>query len=325
MGLLDPLHHAARWRPIVPPFVVDRVLWRMRGGMVTAPDGTVWPLNFSERAIDKTRVLMHRQQALLDPAPRALRREPVVLPNCNAQWLRLPESRPGHVLLYFHGGAYLRGSTETHIGAISRFMRAGRIEAFSVDYRMEPQHPFPAWIDDAVDAYRYLLDQGIEPRRIAIGGDSAGGAIALALVQQIAEAQLPPAGCVVTISPWADLTCSGPSHIENVDNDVMFGPGIVAHTAEWLAAQGGVPADDPLLSPAFGTYTGAPPLRIDLSARELLRSDGEKVAEAYRRDGAEVELIEHPRAPHAWTALGGLAAARQTARDIGAFIGAHLA
>lgn len=324
MRLPAPIDHALRWRPVVPPFVVDRALRRMRGGMVTNADGTVRPLNFSERAIEKTRVLMHRQQSLLDPPPRALTREHVQLPNCTAQWLRLPQSRAGHVLLYFHGGAYLRGSTDTHIGALARFMRAGRVEALSVDYRMEPQVHFPAWVEDAVDSYRHLLDAGVRPGRIALGGDSAGGGVAMALVQRIAELGLPVPGCVTTISPWVDLTCSGPSHHENIDADAMFGPGVIDHTAEWLAAQAGVPRDHPLLSPAFGSYVGAPPLRIDLSAVELLRSDGELLADAYRRDGAPVDLVIHPTAPHAWTAIGGLSAARSTARDIGAFIDAHL-
>lgn len=326
MRLPAPLDHAARWRPVVPPIVVDRALRRMRGGVVVNPDGTVRPLNFSERAIDRTRALMHRQQTLLDPAPRALRREPVSLPHCTGEWLAMPESRQGFVLLYFHGGAYLRGSTHTHIGALARFMRAGRVQALSVDYRMEPQHHFPAWVEDAVDAYRHLLDdRRIAPGRIALGGDSAGGGVAMALVQRIAELGLPAPACVATISPWVDLTCSGPSHQENVDADAMFGPGLIEHTAIWLAEQAGVPRDHPLLSPAFGRYVGAPPLRIDLSAVELLRSDGELLADAYRRDGAAVDLVVHPSAPHAWTAIGGLAAARQTARDIGAFIDAHLA
>jgi monoterpene epsilon-lactone hydrolase len=324
MRVPAPIDHAARWRPVVPAVVVDRALRRMRGGMVTNSDGTTRPLNFSERAIDRTRVLMHRQQTLLDPPPRALTREPVTLPQCGAQWLRMPESRSGYVLLYFHGGAYLRGSTDTHIGALARFMRAGAVEALSVDYRMEPQHRFPAWIDDAVSAYRYLLDHGTAPDRIALGGDSAGGGIAMALVQRIAELGLAAPACVTTISPWVDLTCSGPSHTENVDADAMFGPGVIDHTAQWLAGQAGVPRDHPLLSPAFGSYVNGPPLRIDASAVELLRSDAERLAEAYRRDGASVDLVIHPTAPHAWTAIGGLRAARSTARDIGAFVQQHL-
>jgi epsilon-lactone hydrolase len=320
-----PVDHALRWRPVVPSIVVDRALRRMRGGVVINPDGTVRPLNFSERAIDRTRVLMHRQQTLLDPQPRAMRREQVALPHCTAEWLRMPESREGFVLLYFHGGAYLRGSTATHIGALARFMRAARAEACSVDYRMEPQHRFPAWVEDAVDAYRYLLDErGIDPARIALGGDSAGGGVAMALVQRIAELGLPAPACVTVISPWVDLTCSGPSHHENIDADAMFGPGLIEHTADWLAAHAGVARDHPLLSPVFGTYAGAPPLRIDVSAVELLRSDGELLADAYRASGANVDLHIHPSAPHAWTAIGGLGAARQSARDIGAFIDAHL-
>ncbi|MBO9533858.1 MAG: alpha/beta hydrolase [Solirubrobacteraceae bacterium] len=326
MRLPGPLDHLARWRPVVPPFVVDRALRRMRGGMVTNADGSVRPLNFSERAIDRTRVLMHRQQTLLDPSPRAMRRERIALPHCSAEWLTLPESRKGHVLLYFHGGAYLRGSTDTHIGALSRFMRAARVEACSVDYRMEPQHRFPAWVEDAVDAYRDLIEvRGIAPGRIAIAGDSAGGGVAMALLQQITALELPQPACAAVISPWDDLTCSGPSHAANVDADAMFGPGLIEHTAEWLAAQAGVERDDPLLSPAFGTYPGSPPLRIDVSAVEILRSDAELLADAYRASGAHVTLVEHPTAPHAWTAIGGLSAARQSAREIGAFIDRHLA
>lgn len=325
MRLPGPLDHLARWRPVVPPFVIDRALRRMRGGMVTNADGSVRPLNFSERAIDRTRVLMHRQQTFLDPQPAAMRRKRITLPHCTADWLTIPQSRTGYALLYFHGGAYLRGSTDTHIGALGRFMRAAGVEACSVDYRMEPQHRFPAWIDDAVDAYHYLLDErGLAPQHIALGGDSAGGGVTMALLQRITELGLPQPACAAVISPWVDLTCSGPSHRANIDADAMFGPGLIEHIAEWLAAQAGVPRDHPLLSPAFGTYRGAPPLRIDVSAVELLRSDAELLADAYRASGAEVQLVEHPSAPHAWTAIGGLAAARQTARDIGAFIANHL-
>ncbi len=299
-----PLAAATRWRPTVPGALIDRALFAGRGGMKTNPDGTVRPLNFSAPAMDKRRIEMERMQRLLDPAPVDLTRERVDLPNCHANWLALPESRHDHVLLYLHGGAYLRGSTDTHIGALSRFMRAGRVRAFSVDYRLEPYVHFPAWVDDAVDAYRHLLDAGIAPHRIAIGGDSAGGGLTLALLQQITTPGLPQPACAVVISPWADLTHSGDSYAQNVDTDAMFGPGIIEHTAEWLAAQAGVPADHPLLSPAFGSYVGSPPLRIDVSARELLRSDAELVAAAYRRDGARVDYHLHPTAPHAWTAIG---------------------
>lgn len=324
MPLARALTVAARWRPTVPAALIDRALFAGRGGMKTNPDGSVRPLNFSAPAMDKRRIEMERTQRLLDPAPAELTRERVELANCSAHWLALPESRHDHVLLYLHGGAYLRGSTDTHIGALSRFMRAGRVRAFSVDYRLEPYVHFPAWVDDAVDAYRHLLDAGIAPHRIAIAGDSAGGGLTLALLQQITALELPQPACAVVISPWADLTSSGPSYTENVDTDAMFGPGIIEHTADWLAEQAGVPADHPLLSPAFGSYVGSPPLRIDVSARELLRSDAEMVAAAYRRDGGTVDYHLHATAPHAWTAIGLLAAARRTCTEIGRFIDQHV-
>lgn len=289
------------------------------------PDPKFKEPSYSQRSIERTRVVMLRTQAFMDPPPRALRRETVALPNCTAHRLRLPESRPNHVILYFHGGAYLRGSTDTHIGAISRFMRAARCEALSVDYRMAPEHHFPAWLDDAVDAYRHLLDAGTPPGQIALGGDSAGGALALGLIQKIAELGLPQPGAAFVVSPWADFTSSGPSHTANVESEAMFGPGVIAHAANWLAEKAGVESNHPLLSPAFGSYPAdAPPLRIDVSAREALRSDSDLVAAAYRAGGATVLLAEHPSTPHAWTAIGVLRAARQTAREIGAFIEARL-
>lgn len=306
------------------PAVIDRVLRQGRGGVVVLDDGTVKPLNFSERAVERTRRDMLRLQRIVDPAPASMRSEPVQLPNCGAEHLKVPQSRAGHLLLYFHGGAYLRGGTGTHAGALARFMRAGGVEALSVDYRLAPQHHFPAWIEDAVDAYRHLLDSGYDPGQLALGGDSAGGAIAVSLLQELLRLELPLPACAFVISPWADLSCSGPSHQENIENDAMFGPGLVEHTALWLAEQAGMPRDHPLLSPAFGEYPGCPPLRIDLSAVELLRSDGELLAEAYRASGGQVELHEHANAPHAWTAIGTLPDARRTAKEIGEFIEQHL-
>lgn len=310
----------------MPASIVDRALRRERGGVHPwHPDPARKAPSYSERSIARTRAIRERQQTLLDPAPRGLLRSAVALPHCTAEALRLPGSRPGHVILYFHGGGYFWGSTDTHIGAISRFMRASRCEALSVDYRMAPEHQFPAWLDDGVDAYRYLLEAGTLPEHIAIGGDSAGGGLTLALIQQLAALDLPQPAAAFVISPWADLSVSGPSHTDNVETEAMFGPGVIPHAAAWLAEQAGLASDHPLLSPAHGTYPpGAPPLRIDVAALELLRSDADLVAAAYERSGSPVELVEHPTAPHAWTAVGGLRAARQTARDIGAFVDGHV-
>ena len=322
----DALDSALRWRPVVPELVIDRALRRGRGGVVPAePDAPRKPISYSAAAIQRTRVQMVRTQAIMDPPPRNMMRRTVQLPHCTAEHLSLPTSRTGHVLLYFHGGGFLRGQTDTHAGALARFMRAGRVDAFSVDYRLAPEDHFPSWLDDGLDAYRRLLDAGTNPSRIAFGGDSAGGGLALGLIQRLRQEGLPNPACAFVVSPWADMTSSGPSHRENIESEAMFGPGVIEETAAWIAQNAGVPANDPLLSPSFGTYVDAPPLRIDVSAREVLRSDAEMVADAYRRDNAPVDLVIHPSAPHAWTAIGVLRAARQTARDIGAFMDAHLA
>ncbi|MBJ7470983.1 MAG: alpha/beta hydrolase [Solirubrobacteraceae bacterium] len=321
------LRRIPTWRPPLPQAVIDRALLRERGGVHPwHPDPARTAPSYSVRSIQRTREAMERTQRIMDPAPRDLKRDQIQLPNCTAERLRVPESRAGRVILYFHGGAFLRGSTDTHIGAIARFMRASRCEAVSVDYRMAPEHQHPAWVDDAVDAYRHLTGElGITPDHIAVGGDSAGGSLALALLQRLHTEGLPQPAAAFVVSPWADLTCSGPSHTENSESEVMFGPGVIPHCAQWLADQAGVATDDPLFSPAFGTYTAdMPPLRIDVSTIEQLRSDAHRVEDAYRAGGATATLHEHPTAPHAWTAIGTLSAARQTAKDIGRFIDDHL-
>lgn len=314
-----------RLGPVLPEVVVTRALWRERGGVYPADPGAPQrPVDYSQPAIDRTRRRMLATQQLMDPAPRDLERSTIELPHCTAERLRVRESRTGRMLLYFHGGGYLRGCTDTHIGAISRFMRASGTEALSVDYRLAPEHDFPDWIDDALDAYRWLLDEGIAPESIAVGGDSAGGGLTLALIQRLREERLPMPACAFVISPWADLTSAGTSHQENRDLDAMFGPGVIEDTATWLAERSGVPGDHPLLSPAFGDFTGAPPLQVHVSQVEVLRADAEMVVSAYRADGAQAELHVHRSAPHAWTAIGVLRSARRTARETGDFIRAHI-
>lgn len=317
------------WRPPVPSVLIDRALTRDRGGVHPwHPDPARKAPSYSLRSIERTRVDMRRIQSIMDPAPRDLTRTRIELPHCTAERLRVPQSIPGRTILYFHGGAFLRGSTDTHIGALARFMRASRCEALSVDYRRAPEVQFPAWLDDAVDAYRHVVEtDGVDPARLALGGDSAGGSLVAALLQRLAPLDLPMPAAAFVVSPWVDFTCSGPSHTDNVDTDVMFGPGVIPHCAAWLAEQAGLPADDPLLSPAFGDYSaaGLPPLRIDVSKIEALRSDAELLAGAYRAGGHRVELHEAPNTPHAWTAIGTLRAARQTCAEIGAFVDGRLA
>lgn len=311
------------WRPVLPDPVIDTVLRVARDGVPALPGRPRRPVDFSERGIRRSRAAFEAMQAVLDPAPPDLTRSTVRLPHCTAQHLRRPGSRPGHVILGLHGGAYVHGSTTTHLGAMARLMEAARAEVLSVDYRLAPEHPYPACLDDALAAYRHLLEVETNPSRIAIGGSSSGGALTLALLQRIAGAGLPMPACAFVVSPWADLSGSGPSRRDNADSDATFSPRLIRETAAFIARQAGLGLDDPLLSPAFGRYVGAPPLRIDVSAREALRSDSDLVAAAYARDGARVELHEHPSAPHGWPSIAAHAASRTTARQIASFIDAH--
>lgn len=321
------LAHAASgarsWRPVLPDAVIAAALRTTRDGVPALPGRGPRELDFSAAGIRRTRAAFERLQTVLDPAPPGLERETIQLASCRAQRLRLRGRPSRRVVLALHGGAYLTGSTTTHLGAMARLMAATDCEVLSVDYRLAPEHPFPAALDDALAAYRYLLETPAAPAQIAIGGSSTGGALTLSLLQRVAQLGLPQPACAFVISPWADLSGSGPSRRDNADRDVTFSPRVIRETAAFVARQAGLPLDDPLLSPAFGRYAGAPPLRIDVSAREALRSDSDLVAAAYRRDGGRAELHVHPAAPHGWPSIGAHRASRTTAREIAAFLDTH--
>src|ERR1700712_2350176 len=148
------------WRPTIPVQLVEVGLRRSRSKPAPQEGVPTRPLDFTVRAVERTRRQMRETTARIDPPPRALRRRTVQLPNCTAERFAMPGSRPDHVLLWTHGGAYLRGDSDTHAGMLSRVIKAARCEALSVDYRRAPEAQFPAWNDDALDGYRALLKEG---------------------------------------------------------------------------------------------------------------------------------------------------------------------
>ena len=213
-------------------------------------------------------------------------------------------SWPGHapgapVLLYLHGGGYIACSPETHRPLVSSPVRRVRGRAFVPRYRLAPEHPFPAALDDALAAYRYLLDvERIAPAQIVIAGDSAGGGLVLALALAIRDAQwLNPAG-LVTFCPWTDLAATGGSLEENTERCAMFAGETIRRAARFYVGE----ADPtlPLISPLYGDFRGLPPMLVHASEDEVLRDDAIRVAEAARRAGVDVELQLWPHVPHVW-------------------------
>jgi epsilon-lactone hydrolase len=213
------------------------------------------------------------------------------------EWLGLNgESR--RTIYYLHGGAYVACSPETHRAFTSALSRVANARVFALDYRLAPEHRFPAAVEDAVAGYHWLLDQGVDPQEIVIGGDSAGGGLTVATLIALRDAgeRLPRAAFV--ISPWADLACAGRSLDANDERDPMFyGAGV-----RWMAPVylGGASPRDPLASPIYADLSKLPPLLIHVSDNEVLLDDSTRLADRAKQCGVNVDLRVWNDLPHAW-------------------------
>jgi acetyl esterase/lipase len=227
------------------------------------------------------------------------------------------------VFLFFHGGGYCSGSIVSHRGMVTEVGRAAGARTLAVGYRLAPEHPFPAAIEDARSAYRFLLDQGIAPSKIAIGGDSAGGGLTLALLTSVRDAGQPLPACAWLVSPWVDLQMTGASLTQNAAIDPLISKSYLEELASAYLA-GADPAN-PLGSPINAELAGLPALLVQVGSAETLLDDAVRIA---RRAGAadvRVNLEIWPRMIHAWHLWAAqLEAGRQAIASAGAFIRAHL-
>ncbi len=222
------------------------------------------------------------------------------------------------VLLYLHGGGYFACSAQSHRPITVGFALHG-FRVLAPDYRLAPENQFPAAVDDAVAAYRGLLNEGHSPGSIVVAGDSAGGGLTLSLLLALREAGTPlPAG-VALFSPWTDLAATGESIITNADRCAMFnGPDIGPSARYYL---GTTDPRNPLASPLYADLKGIPPLLIHVGEDEVLRDDSTRLAERAREAGVRVELKVWPVVPHAWQlAPHMIPEARQSLRESAAFL-----
>jgi len=238
--------------------------------------------------------------ASLMPPPRGFQRRENPLRDGERLLPALRLEAPGaeRRLLWFHGGAYCLGSPRTHAhlaAALARRIGAGTVLPA---YRLAPEHPFPAAPDDAIAAYRGLLAEGADPVRLVIGGDSAGGGLALGLLHQILAARLPAPAAVLAFSPWTDLTLGGASLSALADAEALLPADRLPEIRDSYLA--GADPRDPRASPWLGTFHGGPPVLIQASRSEILVDDARAMAATLRRDGVRVELDLWDRTPHAW-------------------------
>ncbi|SFP71305.1 alpha/beta hydrolase [Tranquillimonas alkanivorans] len=284
------------------------------------------PLLSGIRSHAMARRLFEMNAALLHMKPSGLRIRPEVLHHgadtVPCAWIDRGGRTERGVVLYLHGGGFVLGSVKGYAHLIGCLAEAAEMAGLGVDYRLAPEHPFPAALDDAMTAYLALLDR-CAPSRIAIVGDSAGGTLALALLHRIGAEGLPYPGAVAAVSPATDMTGASPSLHENRRSDVLV-------PLDW--AERGVRAyardtdpRDPRLSPLFGRFAGAPPVMIQVVTEEVLRDDGRRMAEALRAQGVEVRLDEWSGVPHVWHLLcGWTEEADRGIADIADFIREHV-
>jgi phosphinothricin tripeptide acetyl hydrolase len=232
------------------------------------------------------------------PVPADVKVETVTAPARPAEWLTPPQARADAVVLYLHGGGYVIGSPRSHRHLAAAIARAAGTRALLLDYRLAPEHPFPAAVDDAVAAYRWLLGQGIAPARIVVAGDSAGGGLTVATLLALRERGLPPAAGGVCISPWVDLTCSGATYATKAAADPIVTRDGVAMMARAYIGDGDAKA--PLVSPLYADLRGLPPLLVQVGSDEVLLDDALGLGERARAADVDVTVEEWPAMIHVW-------------------------
>lgn len=235
-----------------------------------------------------------------------------------AEWLSPRAPHQNGTLLYLHGGGYVVCGPDTHRPMVATLARHANARALVIDYRLAPEHPFPAAVEDALKAYRWLIAQGTPPESIAIAGDSAGGGLTLALLLSLRDAGDPlPAGAAL-LSPWTDLAMSGWTHITHRKLDPMLSvEGALLAARHYL---GDTVPTDPLASPLYGRFEGLPPLFIHVGGNEILLDDSLRLSEKARAAGVSVEIKVWPDLPHVFQAARFLPEAGASLSLIAAFL-----
>jgi len=262
-----------------------------------------------------------KQAERLGRLPAKVKITPDKLSGFDAEWVDAGNALPSRVMLYFHGGAYFFGSPKSHRELTWRLAETCRCRVFAIDYRMIPNSNFPCWVEDAVTAYRHLLQQGYRAEDIVFGGDSAGGNLVLSALMSVRDQGYPMPLAAVCISPWADLSCSGATFLSNKERDCMLKTEALTGIGQYIAQASGHDLREPLLSPLFGSFKGFPPLLVHASDQEILLDDARSLVVAAREEGVKVTYREFSNLPHVFHIFANYMPESQLAIDeIGEFV-----
>ncbi|MEY9839657.1 alpha/beta hydrolase [Streptacidiphilus sp. EB103A] len=272
------------------------------------------PLDIGGDVVEQ-RAVFHEMIASI-PLPADVSVTPGELGGVPVLTVETPGNDPSAVLLYFHGGAYAIGSAADGAGLAADVARRVGARAVCVEYRLAPEHPFPAAVDDAVAAYRALLDDGVPSSRIAFVGESAGGGLVVATLVAVKDAGLPQPASAAVFSPWTDLTLSGGSLVGKADVDpALTAAGLRTRARDYL---GDTDPAAPLASPVFADLTGLPPLLVQVGSHEILLDDAIRLAARAAEHDVWVELQVWPQLPHVFQSFAAVLDEADAALDAAA-------
>lgn len=222
------------------------------------------------------------QLATMTKLPNDVKCEPINAGGVPAEWISTPDINYDHVMLYFHGGGYIAGSIATHRDLVARISRAAKVRVLIIDYRIAPEHPFPAALDDAITAYQWLIsNEKINPKNIIIGGDSAGGGLTVSTLVKLKEKGMALPAVGVCLSPWVDLAGTG----ESIKTKAELDPFVTPEAGEFMA-KAYLKDTDPknyFVSPLYADLKGLPPMYIQVGTSEILLDDSVRLAERLRK------------------------------------------
>jgi monoterpene epsilon-lactone hydrolase len=258
---------------------------------------------------------------LAPPSQEGIRREPVDCAGVPAEWLIPADCHAGRVLFYIHGGAFVARTPKVHAAMVSAWCWALNARALMVDYRLAPEHPYPAAFNDCSKAYLWLLEQGTDPNDIVVAGDSAGGNLAMATLQRAKTEGKPLPACAVLLSPFLDFSLSGGSALSNARHDPVFNLPFAIVIRQFYAQ----PAEylNPGVSPLFGDFTGLPPLLFQVGSREMLLDDAMRAAALAHRAAVETHVEIWHRLPHVFQIITQMPQARAARESALRFISNH--
>jgi epsilon-lactone hydrolase len=278
-------------------------------------------LNISELPIDLCREGLAKMMSFFEP-PAGCILEKVDAGGAKALWVNVAKTKKEATILYLHGGGYTMGSSLTHVALTGTLSDLSQLRFLSVDYRLAPEDPYPAAVEDAVRAYRWLLEQGVPAKSIVIGGDSAGGGLTFATMLELKSKGDPLPAAAFAISPWVDLAITGETVVTKAEVDPM----ITESGLYYMAALYAKDADlrSPLISPLYADLSGLPPVLIHVGINEMLLSDSRRMAKALVRASVNCVLREWEGLFHVFHSVLTLPEASMANQELAAFIKTHI-